>query len=50
MHQSARVPMRHDPPRNKSFFAAFCSRKEESSFSEEKAAKRLYIWRCRRGG
>jgi hypothetical protein len=28
-------------PRNKSFFASFFSKKEESSFSEEKEAKRL---------
>jgi hypothetical protein len=28
-------------PKNKSFFASFFSKKEDSSFSEEKEAKRL---------
>ncbi len=32
--------------RNKSFFASFFSKKEESSFSEEKEAKRLLFLRC----
>jgi hypothetical protein len=31
--------------RNKSFFASFFSKKEESSFSEEKEAKRLLFLR-----
>jgi hypothetical protein len=30
-------------PRNKSLFASFFSKKEDSSFSEEKEAKRLLI-------
>jgi hypothetical protein len=33
-------------PGHKSFFASFFSKKEDSSFSEEKEAKRLLVFCC----